>query len=252
MIKSVAKALDIMELLAQSGEPVNLSVLADQLGQNINTVKGLLNTLMDKGYVRQESNRGGYCLGGRVLFLAEAMDFENSLKKTAYSYLEKLHDLSGHEAVYCSMISSKQFLCLEYIDSEHELGIRPGKAYRITENLQVYSQGKLILANFTEAELGKYLKGKVLKALTPNSITDEKVLRKELLQIRKTGLAMVRDESAIGICSLAAGIYNRDGGLVATIAVSIPTSRFPEDYEKKIGRKLVEFAEEISGKLLDT
>ena len=249
MIKSVAKALDLLELLAQAQGAQTLSSLAGQSGQNVNTVKGLLNTLMDKGYVRQEGSRGGYRLGERVLYLAEAMGFETTLKQLAYPYLEKLHELSGQEAVYCSVVTGQQYACLEYIDSGHELGIRPGNSFLINGNLHIYAQGKLILAELDEKELSKYLSQNPLIAKTPGSITDPRALQEQLETVAKTGLAIVKDECTVGISSLAAGIRNQTGKLVATIAVAFPSSRLPRDHETNIGIKLVAFANEISKKL---
>lgn len=249
MIKSVVKAIDIMELLAGKGGSMTLSELSSRLSQNVNTVKGLLNTLMSKGYVKQDGQRGAYSLGWRVQYLAEGLASEASLKSTVHPYLEKLHGLSGREAVYCSLISGHQFMCLDYIDSDHELGIRPGKAYVIAGNLHIYSQGKLILANMEEKELERYLKTEKLSSFTDRTVTDPDVLRKELKDIRKKNISIVRDEGAAGISSIASGIFSAERRLAATIAVSFPSDRLPSDYNRNIGLALVKSAEEITEKL---
>jgi len=249
MIKSVVKAIDIMELLAGKGGSMTLSELSSKLSQNVNTVKGLLNTLMSKGYVKQDGQRGAYSLGWRVQYLAEGLASEASLKSTVHPYLEKLHELSGREAVYCSLVSGRQFMCLDYIDSDHELGIRPGKAYIITGNLHIYAQGKLILANLTEEELERYLQTERLSSFTARTVTSHDALSKELKDIRKRNMSIVRDEGAVGISSIASGISNPEGRLIATIAVSFPSDRLPSDYNKNIGMTLVKFADEITDKL---
>jgi len=238
-----------MELLAGKSGSMTLSELSSKLSQNVNTVKGLLNTLMHKGYVKQDEQRGAYSLGWRVQYLAEGLASETSLKSIVHPYLEKLHELSGREAVYCSLVSGRQFMCLDYMDSDHELGIRPGKAYIITGNLHIYAQGKLILANLTEEELERYLKTEKLSSLTDYTVTNKDTLRKELKDIRKRNLSIVKDEGSVGISSIAAGIFNAEDRLIATIAVSFPTDRLPSDYNKNIGQALVKFADEIIDKV---
>jgi len=250
LIKSVVKAFDILELLGNSRGEMSLSDISIEMGHNINTVKGLLNTLIHKGYVKQSGIRGGYGLGGRIIYLAESMRMENVLRKIAAPYLQKLHKISGREAVYCSLVSGMQYSYLDYIDCEHELGVHPGKIYTISKDLHVYAQGKLILANSSERDLKHYLKVNPLRSLTSNSITDKAMLDKQLKTIVKTGLAVTKDENSIGIATMASGITDNNGKLIATIAVSLPSSRWEENYKKRLGKILTQYAEEISKKII--
>jgi len=248
LIKSVVKALDILEFLALKETEVGLFELSEAMGQNVNTVKGLLNTMMHKGYVVQENQRGGYRLGGNIIRLAKSMHLEHSLKRIVHPYLQQLHDASEREAAYCSLVSGMRFMCLSYINCEHELGVRP-TSYDISKNLHIYAQGKIILAYASETEFTRYLKDHPLASPTLHSITTRNELDKELKRIKKSGLAVTRDEHAIGIATMASGIIDQGGRLVATIAVAWPSNRWNRDYQTKVGRVLIGISHEISEKL---
>ena len=61
-VQSIERAFDLLEMLADAGEPVGLSELATVSGLPLPTVHRLMRTLVHRGYVRQEASRR-YALG---------------------------------------------------------------------------------------------------------------------------------------------------------------------------------------------
>jgi DNA-binding IclR family transcriptional regulator len=74
--------------------------------------------------------------------------------------------------------------------------------------------------------LARYL-AEPLDAFTPRTLTDAPALLERLREIRRDGHAWVRDEFAVGITSVAAGVADARGELVAAVHVHGPTYRFP-------------------------
>jgi len=64
-----------------------------------------------------------------------------------------------------------------------------------------------------------------IRRYTANSITNRTRLVRELDEIRRTGIAVEREEAAIGGCCLASPVLLA-GRPLAAISVSVPTDRF--------------------------
>ncbi len=64
-----------------------------------------------------------------------------------------------------------------------------------------------------------------LRRYTPRSITDPKVLARELDSIRRTGIAIEREEAAMGGCCVASPVLLA-GEPIAALSVSVPKDRF--------------------------
>jgi DNA-binding IclR family transcriptional regulator len=92
--------------------------------------------------------------------------------------------------------------------------------------LHAVSSGQVFLAQLAAPVLSRYL-AEPLDKFTPRTLTDAPALLERLREIRRDGHAWVRDEFADGITSVAAGIADARGELVAAIHVHGPTYRFP-------------------------
>jgi IclR family KDG regulon transcriptional repressor len=71
--KSVAKALDILEVVCSSGSALDLRQVSDELDLPSPTVYRLLQTLVKHGYVRQESSTRKYSAGLKVFELSQSV-----------------------------------------------------------------------------------------------------------------------------------------------------------------------------------
>nr|BFE87930.1 hypothetical protein GCM10020093_105310 [Planobispora longispora] len=94
-VQSVDRALDLLEALAGHGGEAGISELAAATGLPYGTIHRLLRTLLDRGYVRQESDRR-YALGGALVRLGGMA--ERLVGVWAQPYLKKMVELSGETA----------------------------------------------------------------------------------------------------------------------------------------------------------
>ena len=62
-IQSVQRALDIINCVANSNSRITLKEITELLGLNINTARGLAQTLVLNGYLAKDVERGTYSLG---------------------------------------------------------------------------------------------------------------------------------------------------------------------------------------------
>jgi DNA-binding IclR family transcriptional regulator len=66
---------------------------------------------------------------------------------------------------------------------------------------------------------------KRLERLTPSTCTSRAILEKELDQVRRSGIAMDREEHTVGICAVGACVQFGTGDFLA-ISIPLPAGRF--------------------------
>ena len=97
--------------------------------------------------------------------------------------------------------------------------------------LHATSNGKVLLSGLDEAGLDAAL-GK-LATYTPHTITGSAEFREELARVREQGYAVAVDELEIGLTAVAAPIRNAHGDVVASMSVSGPSFRLPEERRRR-------------------
>jgi DNA-binding IclR family transcriptional regulator len=68
-----------------------------------------------------------------------------------------------------------------------------------------------------------------LVGLTPHSLTSREALERELSQVRECGYATNFEESEPDVSAISAAIHDRLSRLRASLTVSVPSTRLPED-----------------------
>jgi DNA-binding IclR family transcriptional regulator len=87
-----------------------------------------------------------------------------------------------------------------------------------------------------------------LERLTPHTITDREVLRRELGQVVRRGYTSTVDELEIGLTGVAAPVRGVEGDVVAALGISGPSQRLV-DRRDEVGRLLNDRAEQLSALL---
>ena len=179
------------------------------------TIRRILITLMDEGWVKQNSGGGDYSLSLSVLELGQAVPDRVSLRDLLESRLIKL--ASEMEAtVYLSVLSKGKALCLARFHGMSGIEVRWWSVGE-TMPLNCGAGPRILLANMPDASRKRFLTGK-LTALTEKSQTDNEALSAELGIIRKDGWALTKDDVAVGLSALAVPLKNRTGEVIAAIS----------------------------------
>ncbi|MFX0199751.1 MAG: IclR family transcriptional regulator [Candidatus Hodarchaeota archaeon] len=119
--------------------------------------------------------------------------------------MKYLRNVSG-ETVVLHIRIGVQRICLEELQSVQNIRFTVGKGY--IARLYTGSAGKLLIAELKEDELNLLLKYIDLVAVGPNTITDEKFLRKEVKKVRKRGYATSFGERIEGSASISVPVRN--------------------------------------------
>ena len=102
--------------------------------------------------------------------------------------------------------------------------LRTVSAVGETFPLYCTANGKAYLASLDDAAIAELI-GTGYEQRTPRTLTRLDDLLRDLKTVRKTGVAIDREEHALGIC--AAGVVTRDPvGNIVAISVPVPAQRF--------------------------
>lgn len=192
----------------------------------------LLLALEDLGYVAALGPRGPYRLGPGIIALS------SSARRGVLSELRPFLEALSHEVnetVDLSMVDGDRAVFLEQVVSDHRL--RAVSAVGDSFPLHACANGKAMLAGMDAPDVDRVL-SVGLERLTPNTLTSTRALRSELAAIRRSGVAIDREEHSLGICAVGA-LLPRVYGDVVALSIPTPTPRF-EGNEARLTEALLD------------
>ncbi|MEU1728072.1 IclR family transcriptional regulator [Nonomuraea sp. NPDC005692] len=217
-VQSVERALDVLEALAEHGGEAGLSEIAARTGLPYGTIHRLLQTLLARGYVRQESDRR-YALGGGLVRLGGIA--ESMVGVWAQPYLTRMVELSG-ETANLAVLEGDFVVYVAQVPSPRRLRMFAEVGRRVLPHSTAV--GKALLAGRAAAEAMAVFERTGMPRRTPNTITDAAGMLAELDRVKECGYAMDLGEEELGVHCLAVPV--RDGErVVAAMSVSGPAER---------------------------
>mgnify|MGYP004524107265 CR=1 FL=1 len=204
IILSVAKAMELLQLMSRAGKPLLLKELAALCGYPKSTVFGLLTTMRAYDVVTQIPD-GRYALGMRLFEYGRQVERSWDISLVARPYMEHLCRETG-ASVMLSVYEGGSVITLDQVESREGLRI----VSDIGSRLPVFctSQGKVFLAHMSRAGAENLLRSQSLTQFTPHTITDIPSLLREVEVCRTQGYAIENGEYKIGLRSISAPIYN--------------------------------------------
>jgi DNA-binding IclR family transcriptional regulator len=220
-VQSLERAFRLLETIAQAREGIGLAELSKTVGLHNSTTFHLVKTMVALGYVRQDKDKR-YRIGRALFALAAGSLDEVELVNSATSVLEDLTELtgdSGHFAVRSG-------------DSVVVIAKTSGSgAFQLTDRVGVMrpahgtALGKVLLAALTPAQLDRFLQNRELTALTPKTITEPALLRKEIEEVARAGVAYDDGEFNTEVRCVAVPVYDFTGQVVGALGISGPIWR---------------------------
>ena len=223
-IAAVERAMDVLLLFGRSNRPdLGVTEIAAELGLTKAAVHRILTALRSRELIAADPVTRRYSLGHAAIALGRAYLARTDLRALAGPELRRLA-AGAQETATLSVRRGDTRLYVEQVVPEQEL--RMEVSLGIPYPLHAGSSSKAILAFLREAEIEGYLARHELTALTAKTITDRDKLLTELAAIRRRGYATSQGERQEGAASIAAPVFDHDGGVIAAISVSGPSGRF--------------------------
>ncbi len=243
LIKSVEKAVDILSCFTIEAPVLTVGEITRLTGLNQSTVSRLLATLAKKKCVEHVGPAGKYCLGVKFYQWGSVLRQKTNLADLARPVMERLRDVCGEE-VSLYALSEGNRICLEAVKSRH--GLARVTAVGKILPLHCGAAGKVLLAYLSNKERKKILHGKSLAKLTSITITDPILLEADLERIRRDGYAVSIGEREEGAYSVVAPVVGGKGEIVASLSISGPIFRLPEEQKGTNIQAVMNAAHEIS------
>jgi len=216
LIQVLERALDVMELLASEKAPMRSVDIANKLGISMQSVNNLLRTLYVRKYLSQDNSRC-YRLGAQCIYLGSYANRWDKLISNIEKPLIDLVDESGFTG-FVGVIENDSLLCISLLNPGDHIIQNPPQFWK--DELHSTSCGRVLLASLGDHEFKKFIKRKERRKVTEATIVSEEELEKICKSVRLKSYAMVKDESKIGVSSLAIPICNKAGETVAAITIA--------------------------------
>ncbi len=153
-IQSVARALTLLETIAELGGETTLSRLASRTGLNISTCHHLLATLVQRGFVTKAPGRRGYALGARILYLSHIC-LQVDLPKRALSAVDRINQATG-ETVHLAALHGDELVTVMKREARHAVRVDAG-AIGTANAAHATATGKSMLAWLPDHEIRRIL-----------------------------------------------------------------------------------------------
>lgn len=239
----VLKALRVLSLVAERGEPVGLADLARSLGLPKPTSYRLAACLEAAGFLHKDAFTKRYLIGPRFEGLALSALRNGASHSSRRIMLDQLAERIGAR-INLAVVKSGKLLFVEWVESSAPLRID----LKPETNIPVHcsASGKL-LAAFGPAELREaFLKAAPYAQLTKKTIVSAKAMARELEEIKRRGYAEDNEEFLPGVNCLAVPIRNARGEVVAGLAAMAPMISAPLSNLRRFIPDLTECAERIA------
>jgi DNA-binding IclR family transcriptional regulator len=240
---TLAKGLQILEVLAASATSMGITELSTDLGINKSSVHRLIKSLGATGYVTQDKDRS-YRASFKLWKLGLSVMSHTNLAKVSARAMNALANSTG-ESVHLAVLNGLRTLYIEKIDSAQSVRAylpRGGEA-----PLHCVSTGKILLA-FNYPSLRDAMTGRLTR-YTPKTITSMPALDTEMARVRASGIAVNNGEYRNDVVALAAAVRDPNDQVIAAVGISGPLSRMSRQRVKQLAPLVLEAGEAISTEL---
>jgi DNA-binding IclR family transcriptional regulator len=240
-VKSVDRAVDILEYLAQNGWS-GVTDVGNALGVHKSTAFRVLATLEARGLVEQHADSGKYHLGFGLVHLARAVTVGPDLTRFARPVCQQLATETG-ETVTLAVLEGEAVVTIDQVIPDSSVVSQSWLGRRTP--LHATSHGKVFLANLPQSVRATILDGPH-EQFTERTLTDPVALYEELTRARERGYATCDEELEEGLDSAAAAVRGADGTVIASVGVSGPSYRINGGRLEELGEMTLAAAAEIS------
>jgi IclR family transcriptional regulator, KDG regulon repressor len=217
------KVGNVLNLFSFKCPEWGVSEVAKTLAIPKSTTSEIMASLADQGLLCR-TDEGRYRLGWRLFHLSQVLLDNTDFCIEARQVMRELVERWG-ETSHLAVLDEAQVLYVEKLQGTPAVQILLS---RVGARLPPHCSGvgKVLLAHRTWHEVTTLLEEQGLKAFTPNTITSFDRLAKELEQVRQRGYAYDHEELVLGLCCVAAPIYDLSGQALAALSISVPAYRF--------------------------
>ena len=245
--RTVARAIDIIELLAKSDKPLTQLDISRELDIPKSSTFDLVYTLLQKNIIEFDNPEfKTFRLSINLFELGSSVIAKNNLMSTAYQIMKSLSKQTG-KTVFLAVESNREVMYIHRVEDVPSII----NAVNLGTRLPMYctALGKAILSTYDEDKLEKYWE-KVSKVnYTNRTIRTYDALKEDLKQTRQRGYSLEDRELNPDSACVGAAIRGYANEAIAAISISSIRSRVTEEELDKLGELVKLAAQNISHKM---
>ena len=246
-VKSLAKALRLLDTVGKHQNGTSIAVLSKELKMGKSTVHRLLATLREFDLVWFDANTSNYALGARILRWSDLLVKQNLLVRHGMPILRELVN-SCHETSNLAVLEGTEVLYVAQFESMARLRMSEAIGNRVPAHAT--SLGKALLATLPDEQFDElYGNVETLEAITAHTITDKQRLREHLQKVRQDGVAYDFEENEVGVVCMGTVVKNHTRQAVAAMSISLPIQRLRGENLVAFKDQLMKAANRLSAEL---
>jgi DNA-binding IclR family transcriptional regulator len=242
-VQSIGRAFAILEEIARNRAGIGLAELSKRVGLHNSTTFHLVKTMVSLGYVRQLKDSKRYRIGRPLFALAANALDELEMISLATPVLEGLsRDTSESAHFSVRMGDAVVVLARTSGPGAFQLSDRTGQV----RPAHCTALGKIMLAALEPEQFEGFLARVDLKAQTPNTIVSVDRLRREIAEVRRSGIAIDDGEFDGEMRCVAVPVRDFSGQVSGAIGISGPVWRLSIETLHKRARMVRAAADRLS------
>jgi len=245
-IKSLEKALQILELFGRTKQHLTFSDVRKLTKMPVASLYRFLSTLSHAGYLEYDPFTKQYSLGSKLIFLGNIALESLDIVKIAAPYMEALKEATG-ETVTLFVRRGFRKVCVSKVESDYS--VRYTAKVGQPNYLHVGASGKVLLSGLKKEMLDALERETGFPRMTDQTITSRIELDKALEKVRVDGFAISSGERQEGSAGIGVPVYDFKGEVIASLNISLPAERLSSEKTEIWVNLLIDAGMSISKKM---
>lgn len=224
------RVFQILEAVADFAKPVTSVEISERTNLPLATAHRLCQMLIHERFLQYEVDGKRVWAGPRVFDFAGRVLSGAHLNMDRRNILQNLVDEVG-ETCNVSIPDDLTMIYADRVESRWPLRVQFTTGAHVP--LHCTASGKLYLSQLPTDKLERIMSRHKLERMTKATITNPKVLQKELTKIRESGYGWDNEEFITGMVAVSVPVRDSKGRFCAAIAVHGPTQRMSLSIARK-------------------
>jgi DNA-binding IclR family transcriptional regulator len=218
----VARALSVLDLLAESRSDIGVREIARRLALAPSIAQRLLATLSAGGYVEQSPHGQKYRVGYRAFQVGRSFLAKTDLREASLPELRAMAERNQVNA-YLGVRRDRVMVYIDALQSTGPIAITSSPGSRGALHSTAF--GKALLAELDDEEVREILGPPPYPALTSKTKTTLTEILKDLREVRRLGYAVSDQENLVNVFAAGAVIRDAGGQAIAALSGAVPRSQ---------------------------
>lgn len=241
-VPALAKAIEIVDVIAQHSEGCRLTDIVNQLGLSKSTVSFILSTLEENAYVRRLPDSRRYVIGLHLFEVGTKYLGQLQWRKEFIGVAQRLVDMWG-ETIQMAILSGRDVLYIARLEGHQPVRLVSHIGSRLPAHATAL--GKAMLAFLPSEDIYSLYRERGLEKLTDRTISSLPELVADLEKVRQRGYAIDDQETDAHLRCVAVPIA-RGGRAKAACSISGLADRMTDERIQEMLVALVEVSHTLS------